>query len=258
MKPTTVLALTILCAGVTAEVRAASCERVATLRLANTTVTSAAEVAAGAFAAPGVPVGAGPRSFGDLPAFCRVAATLKPSSDSDIKIEVWLPARGWNGKFQAVGNGAFSGIDRLPGDGRRRSRRGYAASSTDTGHAGGSASFALGHPEKVIDFGWRAVHEMTVAAKAIIAAYYGARAAVLVLERLLGRRPPGDEGGADVPGRLRRHHRRRAGPRLDRPRGAGGARRAGCSQKPRRALPPATAASSCTRGGRRRATRSTA
>ena len=47
--------------------------------------------------------------------------------------------------------------------------RGYATSSTDTGHTGGSASFALGHPEKVIDFGWRAVHEMTVASKKIIA-----------------------------------------------------------------------------------------
>src|SRR5204862_1975860 len=52
--------------------------------------------------------------------------------------------------------------------------RGYATSSTDTGHAGGSASFALGHPEKVIDFGWRAVHEMTVISKKIIATYYDA------------------------------------------------------------------------------------
>jgi feruloyl esterase len=51
--------------------------------------------------------------------------------------------------------------------------RGYAASSTDTGHAGGSASFGLGHPEKVIDFGWRAVHEMTVASKQIVTAHYG-------------------------------------------------------------------------------------
>jgi feruloyl esterase len=52
-------------------------------------------------------------------------------------------------------------------------RRGYATSSTDTGHAGGSASFALGHPEKLADFGYRSVHEMTTKAKAMVAAYYG-------------------------------------------------------------------------------------
>src|SRR5438876_427141 len=52
--------------------------------------------------------------------------------------------------------------------------RGYAMSTTDTGHAGGSASCALGHPEKVIDFGWRAVHEMTAISKKIITTYYDA------------------------------------------------------------------------------------
>ena len=105
--------------------------------------------------------------------YCRVAATLTPTSDSDIKIEVWLPATGWNGKFQAVGNGAFSGAIAQPAM-RAALARGYATGSTDTGHAGGSASFAVGHPEKVIDFGWRAVHEMTATAKTIIATYYNA------------------------------------------------------------------------------------
>ena len=51
--------------------------------------------------------------------------------------------------------------------------RGYATSSTDTGHTGGGASWALGHPEKVIDFGWRAMHETAVASKAIIENFYG-------------------------------------------------------------------------------------
>ena len=87
-----------------------------------------------------------------LPPFCRVAATLKPTADSDIKIEVWLPASDWNGKFQAVGNGAWSGAIAYPAMATAL-RRGYATASTDTGHAGGSASFALGHPEKLIDFG---------------------------------------------------------------------------------------------------------
>jgi feruloyl esterase len=98
---------------------------------------------------------------------------LKPTSDSDIKIEVWLPQVGWNGKYMAVGNGAFSGAIGYSAMANGLGR-GYAVSSTDTGHEGGSASFALGHPEKVIDFGWRAVHEMTVTSKKIIAVYYGA------------------------------------------------------------------------------------
>ena len=108
----------------------------------------------------------------DLPAFCRVAATLKPSSDSDIKIEVWLPTANWNGKFQAVGNGGWTGNIAYPAM-MEGLRRGYATSSTDTGHVGGSASFALGHPEKVVDFGYRSVHEMTLKAKSMVAAYYG-------------------------------------------------------------------------------------
>ena len=114
-----------------------------------------------------------PVSPKSLPAFCRVAATLRPSKDSDIKIEVWLPAEGWNGKFQGVGNGAWVGAIIYPAL-MSALQKGYATAGTDTGHSGGpmDGSFALGHPEKVVDFGYRAVHEMTVKAKAIIAAFY--------------------------------------------------------------------------------------
>src|SRR5205807_2646929 len=98
--------------------------------------------------------------------------TLKPSGDSDIKIEVWLPASGWNGKFEAVGNGGWAGIIALPAM-AAAVQRGYATAGTDTGHEGGTAVFALGHPEKLADFGYRAVHEMTVKAKSIVTAYYG-------------------------------------------------------------------------------------
>src|SRR5688572_22496015 len=97
---------------------APSCETLASLTLPNTTITAARSVAAGAFTPPGTPGaapggapagrGAGP-TFSDLPAFCRVTATSKPSLDSDIKIELWLPATGWNGRFQAVGNGGWNG-----------------------------------------------------------------------------------------------------------------------------------------------------
>src|SRR5580704_12361863 len=135
---------------------AASCENLASLKLPDTTVTLAQEVAAAA----------------NTPAYCRVAATLKPSSDSDIKIEVWLPVSGWNEKFVANGNGGWSGAI-TPNTLAAAVRRGYATATTDTGHQGGSGSFALGHPEKLIDFAYRAVHEMTVKSKLVIAAYYG-------------------------------------------------------------------------------------
>jgi len=150
----------------------ASCTDLARLALPNTTITLAETVAAGAFTQPGR---GGGGNFGALPAFCRVAATLKPSADSDIKVEVWLPAAGWNGKFQAVGNGAFNGTIAYPAMATALAA-GYAASSTDTGHTGGSANFALGHPEKVIDFGWRAVHELAETSKKVIAAHYGTAA----------------------------------------------------------------------------------
>ena len=92
---------------------AATCDSLARLTLDNTKITVAQEVAAGASRRPGPARQGGaatqPRAFATLPAFCRVAATLTPSSDSDIKIEVWLPAARWNGKFQAVGNGGWAG-----------------------------------------------------------------------------------------------------------------------------------------------------
>ena len=149
---------------------AGPCSDLRMLSLPNVTIMTAAPVEAGAFTPPGGDAGAG---FRALPAFCRVAAMLKPSSDSDIRIEVWLPASGWNGKLQAVGNGAFNGTVGYAAMGEALSR-GYAAASTDTGHVGGGARWALGHPEKVVDFGWRAVHEMTVTAKQIVASHYDA------------------------------------------------------------------------------------
>jgi feruloyl esterase len=153
---------------------AQSCDSLAAMKLPETTVTAAQSVAAGAFSPPGSGAGQSTQAqpYRALPAFCRVTATLAPSSDSDIKIEVWMPAAGWNGKFQGVGNGGFAGSI---GYGLLAAAvsQGYAAVSTDTGHVGGDANFAVGHPEKVIDFGYRAIHEMTDKAKAIVAAFYG-------------------------------------------------------------------------------------
>jgi feruloyl esterase len=100
-------------------------------------------------------------------------ATLTPSSDSDIKVEVWLPASGWNNDFQAIGNGGWNGTMGYAAL-AEGVKRGFATAGTDTGHEGGSASFAMGHPEKLTDFAYRAVHEMTVTAKAVIQNFYGA------------------------------------------------------------------------------------
>ena len=154
-------------------VLAAPCESLATFGLKDATITSAQVVLAGQFSVPGAQQTSGARNpYKELPEFCRVAATLTPSGDSDIKVEVWLPTSNWNGKFQAVGNGGWAGVisysamaDAL--------RAGYATASTDTGHAGPGGSFALGHPEKLVDFAWRSEHEMTVKAKAVIERFYG-------------------------------------------------------------------------------------
>lgn len=154
---------------------AATCESLASLTLPSTTITSASSVAAGAFAPPKPPSLPIPPAvaYKDLPQFCRVAATVRPTKDSEIKFEVWMPATSWNGKFVAVGNGGFSG-EIWYWSMSEPLARGYATTSTDTGHegAGGDGSFAFGHHEKWVDFGYRAVHETTLKAKAIIGAYY--------------------------------------------------------------------------------------
>jgi feruloyl esterase len=178
-----------------AQAGSASCEKLAALALPNTTITSAQLVPAGPFtpppqgppggpvAAPAAPAGgrgaqAGGRGQGPaaapatmLPAHCRVAVVLKPSADSHIEMEVWLPAENWNGKFQAVGNGGWAGVISYPAMASAL-QEGYATASNDTGHKGGNALFAIGHPEKLVDFAYRAVHEMTVQSKAIVSSYY--------------------------------------------------------------------------------------
>jgi len=129
---------------------AARCESLAVVTLKDARVTAAQRVAAGAFSPPatGAAPAAAATSFTDLPEFCRVALTLTPSSDSDIKVEVWLPANGWNGKLQAVGNGGWAGVISYAAM-ADAIRGGYATASTDTGHVGGRGAFALGHPEKL-------------------------------------------------------------------------------------------------------------
>lgn len=173
MNRNTCLLLALMALFTTPALAVTRCESLAELKLPDTTVTSAQEVAAGAFVPPASPMP--PASAKDLPAFCRVMLTLKPAKDSDIKVEVWLPLEGWNGKYRGQGNGGFAGSIIYQTMGVAISE-GYATASTDTGHAAAGAidaSWALGHPDKIIDFGWRAIHEMTVKAKAVIQAFYG-------------------------------------------------------------------------------------
>jgi feruloyl esterase len=151
---------------------AASCESLSSVSLPNATITLAQTVGMGQFTPPEVGGRGGANAFKDLPAFCRIAITSKPSDDSDIRIEVWLPSADWNGNFQAAGNGNWGGSINF-GEMAAIVRSGFATASTDTGHEGTSVSFALGHPEKLKDFGYRAFHEMTVDAKALVAAFYG-------------------------------------------------------------------------------------
>lgn len=168
------LAWAVAFAARTASAQPRACESLTGVTIAHAAITSAQPVAAGMFMPPS-PVSPGPAapvSYASLPAFCRVTVTSTPVSDSEIKIEVWLPAADWNGKLQAVGNGAYAGTISYPAL-RTALASGYAAVSTDTGHTRPGAAFAVGHPEKLIDFAYRAVHEMTVAAKTLAAAFYG-------------------------------------------------------------------------------------
>ena len=151
----------------------ASCESLTSLKILHGKIDSAAEVAQGAFKPP-APVTvnvAAARAYGATPAFCRVTATLTPTTDSDIKVEVWLPKSGWNGKLQAVGNGGWAGAISYTALAAAVTS-GYAATSTDTGHSTPGSTFAIDHPEKLIDYAHRSLHEMAVASKAVASQFY--------------------------------------------------------------------------------------
>jgi feruloyl esterase len=169
-----VLASILLAAGAAAHAED-SCGQLSATKISGATITLAQAVAAGTFVGPPNPFSGADASqfYKTLPAFCRVVVEAKPTADSDIKIEVWLPVTGWNGKLQGTGNGGFAGLidDMQLG---MAVRNGYAATATDTGHAGspGDAAWAMGHPEKVADFGYRGIHEMTRVAKVVVQAYY--------------------------------------------------------------------------------------
>ena len=136
------------------------CSALSTLSLPGASVTSA-DVVAATVQPP-------------VAAYCRVKGVATPTADSKISFEVWMPVDGWNGEFLQLGNGGLAGSINYPPMMQQVARH-YAVAATDDGHtgAGTDGSWAVGHPEKVIDFGYRAVHETSVEAKAVVTAFYG-------------------------------------------------------------------------------------
>jgi len=146
-----------------------SCSDLASLTLPGTTITTAQSITSGSFTPPGSTT-----PIKNLPAFCRVAAFATPTSDSHIEFEVWIPESIWNGKYLQTGCGGLCGsISFQYGAMADALRRGYAAAATDDGHeaSGTDASWAVGHPEKLVDFAYRALKVTTDNAKAIIEAF---------------------------------------------------------------------------------------
>ncbi|HZR09240.1 MAG TPA: tannase/feruloyl esterase family alpha/beta hydrolase [Myxococcales bacterium] len=155
-------------------VRAASCESLTGLQLPNnSSVVSAVSHPAGPVVRPGSTASV------NVPAFCQVLGVSRPTSDSLINFQVWMPASGWNGKLDHGGNGGYGGNYATAGGFLPAGLlRGYATAATDMGHDAAAfpgGSFGLGHPEKIVDWASRANHVTSVAAKEIIKAFYGQR-----------------------------------------------------------------------------------
>jgi feruloyl esterase len=147
---------------------AASCESLMGLALTNARIDAAVTVPAGSY----TPVGTTTAVQG-LPAFCQVHGVATPVSGSNIGFELWLPQQGWNGKLEMFGNGGYSSAIEYPNMGAQLAR-GYATLGTDTGHTGSDPDFAVGHPEAIVDWGHRAVHQSVVEARAVIHQFYDA------------------------------------------------------------------------------------
>jgi feruloyl esterase len=143
-----------------------ACGKLAQWKAAGVTVTSAATETSD------IPMGPNRQPMSLAPR-CRVKVTARPTSDSEIRFELWMPVDGWNGKYEQAGNGGWAGA--IPVESIAHAvKRGYAAAGTDDGHSGGGgADWAIGHPEKLIDFGYRALHETAIHAKQLIRTYYG-------------------------------------------------------------------------------------
>ncbi|HEX5418852.1 MAG TPA: tannase/feruloyl esterase family alpha/beta hydrolase, partial [Gammaproteobacteria bacterium] len=209
----------LVAAQLAATVSGQPCESLRSLQIPGATIQSAELTPAGVFQRPQGP-GPAPSAAPQpqpIPAHCTVKMVLRPSADSDINVELWMPIDHWNGKFLAVGNGGWAGSIQGYRDMEEALRRGYATAGTDTGHSakdGPSGMFALGHPQKLVDFAYRAVHDMADKSKYVIDTFYarpieysyfkgcstGGRQAVMEAQRY-----PGDFDGI-IAGSLANRH----------------------------------------------------
>lgn len=167
------LALAIMAGPASADAGRMSCTALKDVALPHATVTSAEAITppfspAGASTIFGTPTVTVP--------FCRVIGVSRPTADSQIGFELWIPeGAAWNGRYLQIGNGGFAGSIGYASM-VRGVMGGYATAGTDDGHQsaiGTDAAWAMGHPEKVVDFGYRALKETTDAAKALLTAYEG-------------------------------------------------------------------------------------
>jgi feruloyl esterase len=145
-----------------------ACESLIGAKIAGGTVQSAAAIPAGSYTPPGQPA-----AITGLPEFCRVTATMQPSPDSSVTVELWMPRQNWNGRFLGTGNGGGAGSIAYITGIVEGLKRGFAVANTDLGTAP-DPNQAIDKPERWRDFGYRANHEMTVAAKTLVTAYYQA------------------------------------------------------------------------------------
>jgi tannase/feruloyl esterase len=138
--------------------RASDCAALADRELPNVRITAAQLVSAQS----------------DVPEHCRVQGEARPTPDSQIGFELWLPASGWNGRYYQLGNGGFAGNIHQPALAAEL-RRGNAVAATDTGHRANAfdASWALNHPERIIDYGYRSLQQTSRVASDLVHAYYG-------------------------------------------------------------------------------------
>jgi len=151
-----------------------ACTNLRSLKLPDTTITEALAIPAAEIRRPAPPGTRGPGPSVSIPAHCRVAGSIKPTADSDIHFEVLLPASNWSQRYQQVGNGGLAGSIVEPAM-FVALLRGATTAGTDDGHVSDTwdARWTIGHPEKVIDYGYRAVHLTAVVSEAIVRAYYG-------------------------------------------------------------------------------------
>lgn len=148
---------------------ASNCAALKDLKLPHVEIKIATEIV-GSFTED-MAVGRPARTYSHLPAFCRVYGVSTPVPGSRIGFEVWMPVRGWSHRLHMIGGGAYvsniSYEDMIP-----RLDEGDVAVGTDTGHSGTDLKFGWHHRQRIVDFGYRAVHQTAVAAKAVTRAYY--------------------------------------------------------------------------------------